>query len=193
MTNTEDRKLLTTIGQVVGTGLVVALIGSAFLSTAFSTAWSTLYASPIFNITVPTGVSSAEIRNDGHAAAHNILITIRTEGDERFTINEFSSENYTLRSPTYDPISNTTLVIFQLKRMAPQASVTLTLKAYSGKSIEIWVNADETGAHYMGVRGTPAAFPYWNYLVLAYIIFIPTELYIVWRWRKRLLPIFRRR
>jgi len=64
--------------------------------------WSALYASPVFNITVPTDVSSVEILNRGHAAAHNILITVRAEGDERSAISEFSSENYTLSSPTYD-------------------------------------------------------------------------------------------
>jgi hypothetical protein len=70
--------------------------------------------------------------------------------------------------------------------MSAQASVELTLRSYSGRSIEIWVDADETGAHAMLVRGAHPAFAYWNYVLLASVIFVVYLVYTTWRYREEM-------
>lgn len=108
-------------------------------------------------------------------------ITIRAAGDESSATTGFSSENYT-SSISYDPKSDSTVIVFELKRLSADASVTLTLNAYSGKALQIWVNADETGNYYDAQRSVLPSFlqPYFTYLSVAatvgILVFVFVEL-----------------
>jgi hypothetical protein len=140
--------------------LIIPLIGvilaSGLVTAAFNTVWSAFYVTSSFSITIPADLSYVEIRNDGHAAAHNVRITTRTQGDQVSSSSVFSSENCT-STTSYDTKTDSTLIVVQLKRMARQASLSLTLNAYSGKSIEAWVSSDENGAYSMAVRNSQTA------------------------------------
>lgn len=131
--------------------LISVIIASGVVTAAFNTAWSAFYVTPSFNVAIKADLSFVEIRNDGHAAAHNVKITMRTQGDQVSSSSVWGSENYTVTT-SYDTKAGSTLIVVQLRRMAREATVSLALNAYSGKSIEVWVSADENGAYSMSTR-----------------------------------------
>jgi len=139
--------------------IIVAVLGSGLISSwAAPTAWSTFYVSPKFDVVVQQDLSLVEVRNNGHAAAHNAKITIRVSGNQTGFVLPFSSEDATIEV-YYHREADVTLVTFNLKRMAEQASVSLSLKRYSGQVLEVWVHSDEKGAYLMAKRVTGPGQP----------------------------------
>lgn len=127
---------------------LTVLLGSGLLASVSTwglpTAVSTFYSVPNFGIIVPPDLSSVSVSNTGHGTAHNVMITILAHGNQTASALLFSSENATSET-SYRKQANVTLFIFQLKRMARQASVSLELGSYSGKTLEVWAQSDETG------------------------------------------------
>ena len=146
---TEDKK--TKMTTIVISLLTILLSSGLIANWLLPTVWSTLYASPNFEIAVNPELSAVEIRNTGHAAAKNTKIVIRIPGDATKAIVPFSSENATFTS-AYFASTDTSLIIFYLRRMAEKASVSATFPSSSGQTIEIWVQSDERGAYLIAKR-----------------------------------------
>lgn len=178
--------------------LIVTVLTSSLISGwALPILWSTLYVSPDFAVVVEPDLSSAVIRNTGHAAAHNTKITIRISGNQTDAL-AFSSENATF-DRSYHEQEDVTLVVFQLKRMARQSLVQVNFKHYSGEILEIWVQSDEEGAYVIATRGKGAGQPVdypsqiieWfkgNLTSVQYYITLFALIFISWRFLKVRYP-----